>query len=122
MCGGHVVSHSDMIAPAGGAHMARNPLATMKYLDRLAACANIDLLFDQGEGHGIPRAVDLDMIVRCHAGALPAGEDIGFGRQGLQVGPVQRGEQIGAADAIATHHAHVQLVQEPPDRDVQLGQ
>ena len=68
--------------------MARNPLTTMEYLDRLAACANIDLLFDQGERDGIPRAVDFNMIVGCHAGVLPAGKDIRFGRQGLQVGPI----------------------------------
>ena len=60
-----------MIAPTGRTHMARNPLTTMEYLDCLAACANIDLLFDQGEGHGIPRAVDFNVIVGCHAGALP---------------------------------------------------
>ena len=59
-----------MAAPTWGAQMARNPLTTMEYLDRLAACANIDLLFDQGKGDGIPRAVDFDVIVRCHAGAL----------------------------------------------------
>ena len=60
-----------MVTPTGGAHVARNPLTTMEYLDRLAACANIDLLFDQGKGDGIPRAVDFDMIVRCNTGALP---------------------------------------------------
>ena len=54
MCGGHMVGHSHMIAPPRGAHMTRNPLASMTYLDGPAADANVDLLFDQGEGHGIP--------------------------------------------------------------------
>ena len=43
-----------MIAPTGRTHMGRNPLTTMEYLDCLAACANIDLLFGQGERDGIP--------------------------------------------------------------------
>jgi len=121
MCGGHVVGHGRMVAPPRGAHMARNPLATLEYPDCLATCANIDFLFDQGEGDGIPEAVDFDVMVRCYAGALPPGEDMGFRWQGLQIGPVQRGEQIGAAGAIAAHHAHVQLIQKPPDRHVQFG-
>ena len=65
-----MVGHSHMVTPTGRTHVARNPLTTMEYLDRLAACSNIDLLFDQGEGDGIPRDVDFDMIVGCHAGAL----------------------------------------------------
>ena len=65
-----MVGHSHMAAPTRGADMARNPLATMEYLNGLAACANINFLFDQSEGHRIPRAVDFDMIVRGHAGAL----------------------------------------------------
>ena len=59
-----------MTTPTRRARMARNPLTAMEYLDRLAGDANIDLLFDQGEGDGIPGAVDFNMIVRCHAGAL----------------------------------------------------
>ena len=60
-----MVGHSDMTTPTGGTHMARNPLTTMEYLDCLASYANIDLLFDQGEGDGIPGAVDFDVIIRC---------------------------------------------------------
>ena len=50
--------------------MARNPLAAMEYLDRLSCYANVDLLFDQREGDGIPGAVDFDVIVRRDAGTL----------------------------------------------------
>ena len=102
--------------------MARNPLTTMEYLDCLASYANIDLLFDQGEGDGIPGAVDFDVVIGCHAGTLPAGEDIGIGRQRLQIGSVQRCEQIGAAGTLAAHDAHVQLVQKSSDRDIHLYQ
>ena len=100
MRGRHMVGHSDMVAPTRGAHMACNPLAAMEYLDRLARYANVDLLFDQGEGDGIPRAVDFDVVIRDHAGPLPTGKDIGLGRQRLQVGLVQGGQQIGPAGAI----------------------
>ena len=50
--------------------MARNPLTAMEYLDRLAGYANVGLLFDQGEGDGIPGAVDFDMVIWGHTGAL----------------------------------------------------
>ena len=66
-----MVSHSHMAAPTWGAQMARNPSTTMEYLNCLAACANIDLLFDQSERNGIPGVVDFDVIVRCNTGALP---------------------------------------------------
>jgi len=65
-----MVGHGHMVAPPRGADMARNPSTTMEYLDCLAACANIDLLFDQSEGNGIPRVVDFDVIIRCNTGAL----------------------------------------------------
>ena len=65
-----MVGHSDMTTPTRRARMARNPLTAMEYLDRLAGDANIDLLFDQGEGDGIPGAVDFDMVIGCHTGAL----------------------------------------------------
>ena len=117
-----MVGHSHMIAPPRGAHMTRNPLATMEYLDGPATDANIDLLFDQGEGHGIPGTVNFNMVVGGHAGALPTGEDIGVRRQELKAWTVQGGEQIGTAGAIPTHHAHIQLVQKPSDRYVQFRQ
>jgi hypothetical protein len=31
-----MVGHSDMVAPTRAAHMARNPLTAMEYLDHLA--------------------------------------------------------------------------------------
>ena len=70
MCGGHVVGNSHMAAPPRGADMARNTSTTMEYLDCLAACANIDFLFDQREGDRIPGAVDLNVIVGRDTGAL----------------------------------------------------
>jgi hypothetical protein len=80
-----MVGHSHMVAAAWGAHVARNPLTTVDYLNGLVADTNIDLLLDQREGHRIPRTVDFDMVVGCHAGALPSGEGIGFRRQWLKV-------------------------------------
>ena len=65
-----MVGHSDMVAPTWGTRMARNPLTAMEYLDRLPRCANVNLLFDQGEGDGIPRAIDFNMIVGRHTSAL----------------------------------------------------
>lgn len=75
-----------MVAPPWGAHMARNPLATMEYLYRLSRDADIDLLLDQGEGDGIPGTVDFDAIVRGHAGALQRAKTWGSGGSGCILG------------------------------------
>ncbi|EIM31262.1 transposase [Microvirga lotononidis] len=48
----------------------------MRRADRIAGEPHVDELFDQAVGHRIPVAVDLDMIVRGHPAALPAGEGI----------------------------------------------
>ena len=65
-----MVGHRHMAAPPRGAYVARNPLTEMEYLDRLAADANIDFLFDQRERDGIPRAVDFNVIIWRNPGAL----------------------------------------------------
>ena len=41
-----MVRHRDMAASARRAHVARNPLTAMEYLDRLAGDANVNFLFD----------------------------------------------------------------------------
>ena len=91
-------------------------------LNARSADVDINLLPDRPERQGIPGAVDLDMIVGRNAGALPTGERVGLRRQRLQVRPVQRREEVGAAGAVAAHDAHVQLVRKAPDRGVQVGQ
>ena len=126
MCSGSVTwlrcaARAPSVRP-GAARMTGNSLPLMEDLDDGAADAGIDLLPDQPERHGIPRTVDLDVIVGRDAGALPAGECVGLRWQWLEVRPVDRGEEIGAAGAVAAHDPHVQLVQQPPDRGVQVGQ
>ena len=48
---------------AGAAWVAGNPLPFMEYLNDGTADADIHLFPDQAEGHGIPGAVDLDMVI-----------------------------------------------------------
>ncbi len=119
---GHVFGHRHMAAPAGTARMAGDACPAMEDLDDGTADPDIDLLPDQPERHGIPRGVELDVIVGRDAGPLPAGERVGLRGQRLQVRPVEGRKQIGAAGIVAAHDAHVQLVQKPPDCDVQIGQ
>ncbi len=52
-----------MAAPPGTAWVAGNPLPFMEYLNDGAADADIHLFPDQAEWHGIPGAVDLDMVI-----------------------------------------------------------
>ena len=100
-----MVGHRHMVASPRGARMARNPLTTMEYLNDLDGDAHIDLLFDQREGDGIPGAVDFNVIVRCHAGALTQ----------VQIGRRHRARAAGAAgwagpawqtDQHGWHHIH----------------
>lgn len=52
--------------------MAGHPLSLVEDLDDSPAEAGIDFLADQAEGDGIPGAIDLDMVIRSDAGALPS--------------------------------------------------
>lgn len=53
-----------MASPPRAAKMTVNPLTFMEDLHDVAADADIHLFPDQAEGHGIPGAVHLDMIVQ----------------------------------------------------------
>ena len=71
----HVVRQRHMAAPppirrGATAWVAGNPLPFMEYLDDGAADADIHLFPDQAEGHGIPGAVDLDVVIGGDAGPL----------------------------------------------------
>ncbi len=70
--------YSHVVASNGCAYVARNLLTAMKYLDPRAILAEVDLLFEQREGHGIPKAVDFDMIIGCDTGAFLPREHIGL--------------------------------------------
>jgi hypothetical protein len=102
--------------------MAGHALPFVEDLDDRAADADIHLLSDQSERHGVPGAVHLDVVIRRDAGAFPAGERVGHRRQRLQIRPVDRGEEIGPAGTVSAHDAHVQRVHQPPDCGVQLRQ
>ena len=54
-------------------------------------------------------AVDLDVVVGRDAAALPAGKDVGLVRQRSQLGPVDLGEEFGAAGAETAHLAGVEF-------------
>jgi hypothetical protein len=62
--------------------MAGHALPFVEDLDDRAADADIHLLSDRPEQHGVPRAVDLDVVIRRDAGAFPAGERVGHLRPG----------------------------------------
>ncbi len=125
--GGHMIGQGHMAAPpqsedGGTAGMAGNPLPLMEYLDDGSANPDVDFLPDQAEGHGISRTVHFNLGYRGGARPFPARKFAGCLRQRLQMWPVQRGKEISAAGTIATHHAHVRLIQQPSDRDVQIGE
>ena len=75
--------------------MARDPQALVEDLDGVVGDAHVDELADEAEGHGVPVAVGLDVIVGRHAAALPAGQGIGFGWQRLEGSLVESGIQCG---------------------------
>ena len=83
MSAGHVIGKRGMVAPARTPGMAGNPFALMEDLDGPVSDADIDEFADQAVGHGIPIAIDLDMIVGRHPATLPHREDVRFGRQRL---------------------------------------
>ena len=70
MCSGSVTWLRRRMILAGTAWVAGNPLPFMENLDDRPANANIHLFPDQAEGHGIPRAVDLDVVIGGDAGPL----------------------------------------------------
>lgn len=119
---GHVLGNRGVAAPVRCPGMAGDPLALVEDLDRRAGEPHVDELSDQAEGHGIPVAVDLDMIIRRHPAVLPAGEDIRLVGQRTEQRPVDLGKQLRAAGVEAAHRAGIEVPYEPADGLVELGE
>lgn len=111
MCRWHVIGNRHVAVSPRIAGMTCHALPPVENRDDGAGYTDIDLLPDQAGRHRIPAAVDLDVVVRRDAGALPPGEDIWISGKRLQVRTVQRGKQISTAGAVVPHHSRVQVVQ-----------
>jgi hypothetical protein len=67
-----------------GTDVAGDPMAFVEALHGVGAKPSIELLLDQGVGHRVVVAVDLDVVVDMHTDLLPGGEHVGGGRQRTQ--------------------------------------
>jgi len=90
---GQVRSHRPMAALDPQAPVTGHPLAFMKEFNDLSAEAGIELLFDQGVGHGIVVTADVHVGVDIHAHPFPLGVVIRQGgkrTEGGAISSVQR--------------------------------
>ena len=67
-------------------------------------------------------AVDVDVVVERDAALAPFGVDVRLDRQGGERRAVQLLEQLAAADAEMPHRPAIELVEQHPDRRVELGE
>src|SRR5437867_4596862 len=84
--------------------------------------ANLDLLVDVEIGNAVVVAFDLNMVVNVDLGLLPLGKDEGFGGQWFQPRLVEFLKQAGPSGVQLAEATLVELDQQVPNGQVQLGQ
>jgi hypothetical protein len=108
----------------GQPDMAGRSFATVEELHDGPRDKDVDVLADQFMRHGVEIPFDRNVIIDVDGrGDRPLAEHVGFGRQGLEGGALDRFEQVApAAFARRRHRLVVELGQQRRNRLVQLGQ
>ena len=96
-----------VIAPMGG-----DALAAMEELDGRRADPRVHDFVDEGIGHGVVVAVELDVVVDVDARHGPLAVDERLGRQRPQRGVIEAFEELTAAGAVEAHGPRVQIGEE----------
>jgi hypothetical protein len=91
-------------------------------LDDRGGVAHLDLLVDELVGDGVEAVIHLDVVVDVDPAALPLGQLVGGGGQGHKRRTVQPFPQLVSAHPELLQWPRVQLLQQLPDRLVQLAQ
>ncbi len=77
----HVRRERRVAAALAAARMRSHALAAQEDLDGRCREAQLHALVDEGVGHGVEVAVELDVVVEIHARGLPLGVHEALGRQ-----------------------------------------
>src|SRR5271165_5913654 len=107
---------------AVAARMARDPLAVVEYLDGARGDAGIHLLAEQRVRHRVEETLDLNMVVDADADEAPFGILVVLLWQRPHGRPLDRFEQLAAADAEAAHLAPVHPLECNANRGIAFGQ
>ena len=89
VCLGHMGSHRAVAPPEGRTLVTGHPSALVEEFDDLRTETRLELLLDEGVGHGIGVPVDVHVIIDVHAAQFPLGICIGWGGQRSEGGTVQ---------------------------------
>src|SRR5437867_8088228 len=119
---GPVLGQCGVLARHETAQMSGNATSLQKDLDGGGRKANFDLLVDVEIGNAVVVAFDLNMVVKVDLGLLPLGKDEGFGGQWFQPRLVEFLKQAGPSGVQLAEATLVELDQQVPNGQVQLGQ
>jgi hypothetical protein len=100
--------------------MGGDPLVPVEYLDGGGGQAGLDLLAEQGVRDAVEVLLDFDVVVDADPAPLPFRVDVGSGRQRPQGRAFQLVEQLPSAEPKMTHEPVVQVIEQSPDRHVEL--
>ena len=106
----HVLGDRGVPVLDARARVAGDAVAAMEHLDGGLGDPHLDDLADHAGRHGVEVPLDLDVVIRRHAGTPPFGVLVGLGRQRHQGGPVDGVEELAPAGAELAHQAGVELV------------
>jgi hypothetical protein len=96
MAGWHVIGGGCVLAVAARSHVDGDPFALDEDLHGAAGEPHLDLAAREPVGDAIEMALDIDVVVDTDTAHAPFGEDIGFGRHGLERWPIEFFEQLPA--------------------------
>src|SRR5215475_13717149 len=99
MARGHVLTNRRMSAVGRRAHVGSDAHAADKHFDRARSDPRPHLLAQQMMWYRVIVLLDFDVIVDTHPTLLPLREDVGFGRQRFECGPLDAIEQCATSRA-----------------------
>ena len=102
--------------------MARQPVAPIEALGRIAGNAHFHGHLDQVVGHRVVAPTDGHVVGNVDPGLLPLGIDVALCRQGLQGWPVELLEVVTAPSGQLPEGAGIELLEQFADRRVQFRQ
>ena len=118
---GHMLRQRGEPAFSGGSDMGSHSVASEEGFHGMLGEPDVELMFDQGIGHRVVMAIDLDVIIDVDPGPFPVGIDVRLNRERLQRRFIQALEARTPAAGKFLERVSIEFFQQFPYGPVELA-